>query len=101
MNTESWLVMLAIGAFVGWIAGLFLRGSGYGIIGNIVVGLLGAVIGNYLFRALGISLPLGNPLLDRIVIALVGAFVLMFVISLLRPRSVRERATGFFRRAQS
>jgi len=101
MNTESWLVILAIGAFVGWLTGLFLRGSGYGIIGNIIVGLLGAVIGSWLFRALSITLPIGNALLEKIVIALIGAFVLMFVISLLRPRSLRERATGFFRRARS
>lgn len=101
MNTESWLVILAIGAFVGWLTGLFLRGSGYGIIGNIIVGLLGAVIGSWLFRALNVTLPIGNALAERIIIALIGAFVLMFVISLLRPRSLRERATGFFRRARS
>src|SRR5262245_33434064 len=101
MNTESWLVTLAIGALVGWLAGLFLRGSGYGILGNIVVGLLGAVIGNWLFRALHVSLALGNVLVERIIIALIGAFLLMFVISLLRPRSLRERAGGFWRRAKS
>jgi uncharacterized membrane protein YeaQ/YmgE (transglycosylase-associated protein family) len=101
MTTESWLVTLAIGAFVGWLAGLFLRGSGYGILGNIVVGLLGAVIGQWLFRALNLSLPLGNALIERILIALIGALLLMFVISLLRPRSLRERTTGFFRRARS
>ena len=101
MNTESWLVILAIGALVGWLTGLFLRGSGYGILGNIVVGLLGAVIGSWLFRTFNVTLPLGNALLERILIALIGAFVLMFAISLLRPRSFRERTTGFFRRARS
>lgn len=100
MSAESWLLTLAIGAFVGWLAGLFLRGSGYGILGNLVVGLLGALIGQWLFRALGLALPLGNPLLERVLVALVGAFVLMFLVSLLRPRSFRERATGFFRRAR-
>lgn len=101
MNTESWLVILAIGAFAGWLTGLFLRGSGYGILGNIAVGLLGAVIGNWLLRALGLALPLGNALLEKVVIALIGAFLLMFAISLSRPRSFRERATGFFHRARS
>src|SRR5262245_57617629 len=100
MNTESWLVILAIGAFAGWLTGLFLRGSGYGIIGNIIVGLLGAVIGNWVLRALNVTLPIGNALVEKIVIALIGAFLLMFVISLLRPRSLRERTTGFFRRAR-
>ncbi len=100
MTTESWLVTLVIGAFVGWLAGLFLRGSGYGIIGNVIVGLLGALVGNWLFRLAGVSLHLGNALLERILIALIGALVLMFLVSLLRPRSLRERATGFLRRAR-
>ena len=101
MSIDSWLVTLAVGAFVGWLTGLFLRGSGYGILGNIVVGLVGAVIGRWLFQVLAITLPIGNVLLQRIIIALIGAFVLMFVISLFRPRSFRERTTGFFRRARS
>jgi uncharacterized membrane protein YeaQ/YmgE (transglycosylase-associated protein family) len=101
MTTESWLVMLAIGAFAGWLAGLFLRGSGYGIIGNIIVGLLGALLGTWLLRVANISLHLGNALLERIIIAVAGAVLLMFIISLLRPRSLKERTTGFFRRARS
>lgn len=101
MSADSWLVTLAIGALVGFLAGLFLRGSGYGILGNVVVGLLGALIGQWLFQALGVSLALGNALLERVIIALIGAFVLMLLVSLLRPRSFRERATGFWRRARS
>jgi uncharacterized membrane protein YeaQ/YmgE (transglycosylase-associated protein family) len=101
MSAASWLVTLAIGAFAGWLAGLFLRGSGYGILGNIVVGLVGALIGRWLFQALNVSLHFGNAVLERLLIALIGALVLMFAISLLRPRSFRERTTGFFRRARS
>ena len=101
MTTEHWLVTLAIGAFAGWLAGLFMRGSGYGIIGNIIVGLLGAVLGTWLLRLANVSLHLGNALLERIIIAVAGAILLMFIISLLRPRSLRERTTGFFRRARS
>src|SRR5688572_33111045 len=101
MSADSWLVTLAIGALVGFLTGLFLRGSGYGILGNVVVGLLGALIGQLLFRAIGVSLTLGNALLERIIIALVGAFVLMLLVSLLRPRSFRARATGFWPRARS
>lgn len=101
MSTESWLVTLAIGAFAGWLAGLFLRGSGYGIVGNVVVGLLGALLGGWLFRAANIPLHLGNALLERVIIAVAGAVLLMFAVSLLRPRSFRERTAGFFRRARS
>ena len=101
MSTESWLVTLAIGAFAGWLSGLFLRGSGYGIIGNVIVGLLGALLGRWLFGAANIPLHLGNVLLERVIIAVVGAVVLMLVVSLFRPRSFRERTTGFFGRARS
>ena len=51
MSNEAILMMIVIGGVVGWLAGLVLRGSGYGIIGDIVVGLLGAFIGNWLLRA--------------------------------------------------
>lgn len=98
MTHESIFVTLLIGGLVGWLAGLFLRGSGYGILGNIVVGLLGAFIGSWLFSAAKISMNLGNALVERVLIALIGAIVLMFVVSLLRPLTFRERVGGFWRR---
>jgi len=98
MSNESILVTLLIGGLVGWLAGLLMRGAGYGIIGNIVVGLLGAFIGSWLFSALKLSLALGNPLVERVLIALIGALLLMFIVSLLRPLTLRERVGGFWRR---
>ena len=98
MNIESLLITLLVGAVAGWLAGLILRGSGYGIIGDIVVGLLGALIGTWLFGAANLSLHLGSAIVERILVAVVGALVLMLVVGLLRPRSFRERATRFFRR---
>jgi uncharacterized membrane protein YeaQ/YmgE (transglycosylase-associated protein family) len=55
MGSESVLMIIVIGGVAGWLAGLLLRGSGYGIIGDVVVGLIGAFIGNWLFRAMHVS----------------------------------------------
>src|SRR5215831_8781098 len=98
MSNESLLMTIAIGAVAGWLAGLVMRGSGYGIVGDILVGLLGAFIGNWLLRAVNFSINLGPPALNRIVVSLIGALALMFVVGLLRPRSLWERVGGVWRR---
>ena len=98
MNNESILMIVVIGGVAGWLAGLILRGTGYGIIGDIVVGLIGAFIGNWVVHAFHVSINLGSPVANRIVVSVVGAVLLMLVIGLLRPRSLRERFTGVWRR---
>src|SRR5215469_13042000 len=98
MSNESILMTVVIGGLAGWLAGHVMRGSGYGIVGNIVVGLLGAFVGNWLLRAMNFTIHLGNAYIDRIVVALIGAALLMFIVSLIRPRSLRERVTDFWRR---
>ena|SRR5215468_633913 len=98
MGEHSILLTILIGAVAGWLAGLLMRGSGYGIFGDIVVGLLGALLGNWLLHALNITINLGTPILNRIVVSLAGAVLLMFVVGLLRPRSFRERVGDAWRR---
>ena len=98
MGEHSILLTILIGAVAGWLAGLLMRGSGYGIFGDIVVGLLGALLGNWLLHALNITINLGTPILNRIVVSLAGAVLLMFVVGLLRPRSFRERVSDTWRR---
>ena len=98
MSNESLLMTIVVGGVAGWLAGLVMRGSGYGVVGDIVVGLLGAFVGNWLLRATNFSLNLGTPVLNRIVVALVGAVVLMFAIGMLRPRSLWERTSDVWRR---
>jgi H+/Cl- antiporter ClcA len=66
--------------------------------GDIIVGLIGAFIGNWFVRALHFSVNLGSPVADRIVVSVVGAVLLMLIIGLLRPRSLRERFTNVWRR---
>ena len=70
---ESILIILALGAVVGWLAGLIVKGSGFGLIVNIVVGILGAFVGNYLFAQLGVTV--GSGFAASIVSATVGAVV--------------------------
>ncbi len=94
----SLLVTVVIGGVAGWLAGLIMRGSGYGLVGDIVVGLLGALLGSVLLRYVDIPVRLGNPWLDKGAVALVGAVVLMFLIGLFRPRSLSERVAGWWRR---
>ncbi len=55
MGIESILVLLIVGAVAGWLAGLIVSGFGFGLIGNIVVGIIGALIAGYLFPAIGIN----------------------------------------------
>jgi uncharacterized membrane protein YeaQ/YmgE (transglycosylase-associated protein family) len=98
LTSDSLLVTLIVGAVAGWLAGLVMRGSGYGIIGDIIVGLLGAFIGSYLFRVLNVAIHTGYPVLDKAVVAFIGAVVLLFVIGLFRPRTFGERVSGWFRR---
>jgi uncharacterized membrane protein YeaQ/YmgE (transglycosylase-associated protein family) len=82
MDITSLLVMLAIGAISGWLAGIVMKGSGFGLIGDIIVGIIGAVVGGYLFGLFGISAGVG--LIGSIVTATVGAIVLLFVIRLIK-----------------
>lgn len=79
---QDFIYFLVTGAIAGWLAGRILKGSGFGLIGNIVIGVLGAVLGGYLFRTLGFWSDGG--ILGQIVTALVGAIVLLFLLSLVK-----------------
>jgi uncharacterized membrane protein YeaQ/YmgE (transglycosylase-associated protein family) len=81
MDLTSLLIFLAIGALAGWLAGLILKGRGFGLLADIGIGCLGALIGGWLFRALDIHV---GGFLGAIVTATVGAVVFIVVIRLLR-----------------
>ena len=98
MSGEHLLVTLIVGAIAGWAAGLVMRGSGYGLIGDVVIGLLGAFVGSWLVERLHLTVALGNPWLNWGVIAFLGAVVLLFLVGLLRPRSIGERVGDMWRR---
>ncbi|HHA18766.1 MAG TPA: GlsB/YeaQ/YmgE family stress response membrane protein [Methylophaga sp.] len=82
MDITALLVFLAIGAVAGWLAGTLMKGGGFGLLGNIIVGILGAVVGGYVFGLLGIAA--GGGLIGSIVTATVGAALLLFIVKLIK-----------------
>lgn len=81
MEAQSLVMFLVIGAVAGWIAGLLMRGGGFGLLGNIVVGIIGAFVGGFLFGLLGIS---AGGLAGSLITAVAGAAVLLFVVGLFK-----------------
>ena len=55
MDVQAFIIMLLLGAIAGWLAGLIVEGYGFGLIGNIVVGIVGALIGGWLLPLIGLS----------------------------------------------
>jgi uncharacterized membrane protein YeaQ/YmgE (transglycosylase-associated protein family) len=80
MNVESLIISLIIGAVAGWLAGQIMKGAGFGLIGNIIVGMVGAAVA-------GLVLPGFWPItgvLGAIVHSAIGAIIVLFVISLIK-----------------
>ena len=75
-----WFIL--VGLVAGWLAGMLVKGGGFGVIGDIIVGVLGALVGGFLFGFLGFSG--GGGLLGSIVVATVGAVVLIFVLRVIK-----------------
>jgi uncharacterized membrane protein YeaQ/YmgE (transglycosylase-associated protein family) len=82
MSNESLLVILFVGLVAGWLAGQIVRGTGFGIIGDILCGILGAFIGDWVLPRIGIHL--GTGMISAIINATIGAILLLFVVRLLR-----------------
>jgi len=80
----DFLWFLLIGAAAGWLAGQIMKGAGFGMLGNVIVGVLGAVLGGWLFGLIGISA--SDKLVARLVVALVGAVVLLFIVGLVSKK---------------
>jgi uncharacterized membrane protein YeaQ/YmgE (transglycosylase-associated protein family) len=84
MDIMAVIVTLLIGAVAGWLAGVVVVGGGFGLLGNILVGIAGAFIAALLFPRLGLGLTLGGGLVGAIVTSALGAIVLLLVVNLLR-----------------
>jgi uncharacterized membrane protein YeaQ/YmgE (transglycosylase-associated protein family) len=76
------LAALVIGAIAGWLAGLIVRGAGFGLIGNIVIGIIGALVAGWLMPQLHIQLASG--LLGAIFNATIGAVIILVILSLVK-----------------
>jgi uncharacterized membrane protein YeaQ/YmgE (transglycosylase-associated protein family) len=84
MSGESLLVIIIIGLIAGWLAGHFVRGTGFGLVADICIGIVGALIGSWLFRFLHINICSG--IVSRIIAATIGAIILLLILRLVRGR---------------
>jgi uncharacterized membrane protein YeaQ/YmgE (transglycosylase-associated protein family) len=82
LSGESIIVILFVGLVAGWLAGKIVRGTGFGIIGDILVGIAGAFIATFLFPRLGIHL--GASLISEIIFSAIGAIILLLIVRLVR-----------------
>jgi uncharacterized membrane protein YeaQ/YmgE (transglycosylase-associated protein family) len=82
MDLITWLI---VGLIAGLLASFAIGGVGYGLLGDIVVGIVGAVFGGWLFGQLNIKVPFGG-LAGTIFVAFVGAVVLLLILRAVRPR---------------
>ena len=88
----TWIIIIIVGGILGWLASLLMRTDGQqGIILNIVVGIIGAVLGGWLLAPLlgGGSITTGNFSLPNLLISLLGAVILLAIVNLVRRGSVR------------
>ncbi len=84
MDIMAVVVALIIGAIAGWLAGVLVEGAGFGLLGNIIVGIAGAFVAALLFPRLGLGLTLGGGVVGAIVTSALGAVVLLLIVALLR-----------------
>ncbi|MEA2921487.1 MAG: hypothetical protein QOF07_1450 [Bradyrhizobium sp.] len=82
ISNESILVILFVGLVAGWLAGKIVQGTGFGIIGDILVGIAGALIASFLFPKLGIAI--GSGLVREIIYSAIGAVLLLLIVRLVR-----------------
>jgi uncharacterized membrane protein YeaQ/YmgE (transglycosylase-associated protein family) len=86
MGILAWII---VGLIAGWLAGELMRGSGFGLLGNIIVGIIGALLGGFLATALfNIPDPLSGFDITTIIVAFLGSVVLLALLRMLRGASV-------------
>jgi uncharacterized membrane protein YeaQ/YmgE (transglycosylase-associated protein family) len=82
MGLEALIIILIVGAIAGWLAGLIVKGVGFGLIGNIVVGIVGAFIAAWLLPRIGIVI--GGGMIASIINATIGAVIVLVIIGLIK-----------------
>jgi uncharacterized membrane protein YeaQ/YmgE (transglycosylase-associated protein family) len=88
VSLETFLLWIAVGLVAGWLASVVV-GGGFGLIGDIIVGIVGAFLGGLIFRALGVDAPFGG-LAGTIFVAFIGAVVLLLLLRAVRSTRVRR-----------
>src|SRR5271167_998499 len=92
MSGESLLIILVVGLIAGWLAGQIVQGAGFGIVGDLLIGIAGAFIGSWLLPQLGLHL--GSGIISAIINATSGALLLLLVIRLVRSGGGWHRSWG-------
>ena len=82
MDINELITLLVVGGLAGWIAGLIMKRGGFGLIGNIVVGIIGAFAGTHLFKVLNVNT--GAGFAGALFTATIGAVVVLFLIGLIK-----------------
>jgi uncharacterized membrane protein YeaQ/YmgE (transglycosylase-associated protein family) len=94
MSAESLLIILVVGAIAGWLAGIIVRGTGFGLVADIALGIVGALLGNWLLPRFGIRI--GTGLVSEIVVATIGAVVLLLILWLFTRGGFSRTGAGRF-----
>jgi len=84
MDITSLVIFLLVGLIAGWLAGKVVRGGGYGLLGDMVIGVLGAIIGGFLLPKVGLGALITVPILNQIVVATIGAVILLVVLRIIK-----------------
>ena len=83
METQTLIIVLVLGAVAGWLGGLVFKGSGLGLIGNIIVGIAGGFVGYWLLPKLGLHINTGTGWLNYVLTAGIGAVVLLAALNII------------------
>ena len=85
MGLLAWII---VGLIAGWLAGLVMKGSGYGALGDIILGIIGAIVGGFLASALfGVANPISGFNITTLIVAFIGAVILVWIVRALPGRS--------------
>ncbi len=84
MDTQTLIITIVVGLVAGWLAGQIVRGYGFGLFGNLVVGVLGSFLAVWGLPRLGIAFSVGGAIVTAILYALIGAIVLLLLLGLVR-----------------
>lgn len=81
MSLQQFLLFLILGGLAGWISGLISKGSGFGFVGNIIVGIIGAFLGGVVFGLLGIS---AHSFIGQLIFAIAGALIFVWLLRFIK-----------------
>jgi uncharacterized membrane protein YeaQ/YmgE (transglycosylase-associated protein family) len=82
MTIEAIIIWLVVGGVAGWLAGLIVEGAGFGLVGNIILGIIGAIVAGWLLPRIGVVI--GGDIIGSIINALIGAVIVLLIVVLVR-----------------